>query len=276
MKIILLLFVVIVSQLTSCTTDMYGNSKISGIGWLIIVILVIGALIPLIRIALRREQQGYDRMKIEDDQRTQKISQLKALATTVISDNDNKQYIAIYESENRIVISDDRTIRIDDLLWVELRIDDNIITQKSNANTVGRAIVGGVLAGGAGAIIGGLSGKTTQKKEIKKINIIIGQRDLSEPIITLNCYEVDPMHSKWFEDARAVDMLNYAQQVTDLLSVIIEAQEKYAQGSENVQMSNDNQHLSVADELKKLKDLLDSGILTPDEFQEQKKRLLEQ
>ena len=42
---------------------------------------------------------------------------------------------------------------------------------KSTGRTIGGAIVGGVLMGGAGAVVGGLSGDTKQKKEVKNMDI---------------------------------------------------------------------------------------------------------
>ena len=66
-------------------------------------------------------------------------------------------------------------------------------TKAKNGSTVGRAIVGGVLAGGAGAIIGG----ATAKKETKTIahqkddiiihnyTIVVNVNSLTNPIVTI-------------------------------------------------------------------------------------------
>ncbi|WP_139785622.1 hypothetical protein [Cytobacillus gottheilii] len=47
---------------------------------------------------------------------------------------------------------------------VELVIDDTVAYQSSLSSAVGRAVVGGVLAGGVGAVIGGVTGKKMVRK----------------------------------------------------------------------------------------------------------------
>ena len=67
-------------------------------------------------------------------------------------------------------------------------------TKAKNGSTVGRAIVGGVLAGGAGAIIGGATAKketktiTHQKDDIIIHNyiVVVNVNSLSSPIITIS------------------------------------------------------------------------------------------
>lgn len=80
----------------------------------------------------------------------------------------NYQYIRT--AGNQILI-DDRDILyvIHDKGWVsrgygritdiELSIDDSVAFQSSLSSATGRAIAGGVLAGGVGAIIGGVTGR---------------------------------------------------------------------------------------------------------------------
>ena len=48
---------------------------------------------------------------------------------------------------------------------VELLEDNTTIASRSLGRTVGGAVVGGVLAGGAGSVVGGLSGNQTMKKK---------------------------------------------------------------------------------------------------------------
>ena len=54
----------------------------------------------------------------------------------------------------------------------------------------------------------------------------------------------------------------------------VDVPEKSPEPSEVADESQDGSHLFVADEIKKLKELLDCGALTQDEFEAQKKKLL--
>lgn len=81
----------------------------------------------------------------------------------LIAIDDNSQQIAIREAVGEI-----RKYTYSAILSCEVLEDGETTYKKSS--TVGRAIVGGVIAGGAGAIIGGLSGK---ENKTKKLNILI-------------------------------------------------------------------------------------------------------
>ena len=67
-------------------------------------------------------------------------------------------------------------------------------TKSSNGNAIGRAVVGGVIAGGAGAVIGGTTGKKNtetiykQKDDIVKhdYTVIINVNSISNPIVRIN------------------------------------------------------------------------------------------
>ena len=45
-----------------------------------------------------------------------------------------------------------------DILGVDISENGNSVFQKSTSSAVGRALVGGVLLGGVGAVIGGIAG----------------------------------------------------------------------------------------------------------------------
>src|SRR5690606_14697946 len=61
------------------------------------------------------------------------------------------------------------------IMSCEIIEDGETIYRKSN--TLGRAVVGGVIAGGVGAVIGGLTAQGKQDKEIKTIDLKILIRD---------------------------------------------------------------------------------------------------
>ena len=58
-----------------------------------------------------------------------------------------------------------------------------------------------------------------------------------------------------------------------MLQVMCETQ-KLKSNQSNLEKDNKNESLSVADEIKKFKELLDMGAITQDEFEYKKKELL--
>lgn len=163
------------------------------------------------------------------------------------------------------------------ILDVEVVEDNNTLFQKSSVRTIGGAIVGGVIAGGAGAIVGGLSGKTKQSKTVSKVQVKIKLRDINDPSIIIDCYDCTTMEA----DKKPVNpsstfgaMLyeagaNDAQNIADTLSVIIDENSRPYSSTPTVQQSH-----RVADELVKLAELREKGFLTEEEFNSQKRALL--
>lgn len=143
-----------------------------------------------------------------------------------IEEYDIDKEIAIFEQAEKIVLLGNE-LSFSDILSYTTEDDYKVIkgkteyisqTKASDGNTIGRAIVGGVLAGGAGAIIGGSTAKketTTlvhQKDDIiiHRYSVIVNVNSLTNPIITI------PL---WDDKAK----LN---EIVGLLNVIIKKGEK--------------------------------------------------
>ena len=128
------------------------------------------------------------------------------------------------------------------------------VTKSSNGSTVGRAIVGGLIAGPAGAIIGGTTSKKTTEiiDNTKTIThhhyyAIINLTSAVNPIITVDCGKFNAMMA---EEIKAIVMGIIARRNPSSSSI------------------------SIADELSKLAMLKDQGVLTQIEFDQQKQLLL--
>lgn len=165
-----------------------------------------------------------------------------------------------------------------DIIEVSYEENGNQLYTKSTGRTVGGAIVGSFLMGGAGAVVGGLSGESKQNKEIKNMDIKILLRSTSRTSCVLHFKDVDRVLKTKKEDDRKLyeTYLKNANQAKDVLSVIIDdakqASTPIAQPITQSVVAPASS--SVADELAKLAKLKADGILTDEEFRVQKSKLL--
>lgn len=163
-----------------------------------------------------------------------------------------------------------------DIIEVSYEENGTQLYSKSAMRTVGGAIVGGVLMGEAGAVVGGLSGASKKTMEIRTIDVKILLRNTQRSTCILN-----------FNDSRRVlkikdntDNILYeeyqknANRAKDILSVIIDKARQKPVSPIEQEMLHSAQHPSIADELAKLAKLKSEGILTEEEFNKQKAKLL--
>ena len=187
----------------------------------------------------------------------------------LIAIDDNKKQIAIKEHEGTIVI-----YSYNDILSCEIVEDGETVYQKSR--TIGRSIVGGVIAGGAGAVIGGRSGKTKEKRGVKSLVLRIVFKSTNKPIVKLGFIDAQ---EETLKTKRSIDLSEpyYAQLYKEALDSVKDWRDTFEIIIDSVNSEKEgasNSYFSVSDELIKLNDLKEKGILTADEFEQQKKKIL--
>ena len=132
------------------------------------------------------------------------------------------------------------------------------ITTKKSKSVLGRALLGGILLGPAGAIVGGLTG--------------VGDK-------TIKLSDVDNILSINYVEAEKEAMILFSVKNKNLKTVM----EYYKKNYPNIYKTADelkeesvqpNNTFSVADEILKLRSLMENGIITQEEFNEQKSKLL--
>lgn len=176
-----------------------------------------------------------------------------------------------------------KEIAFDEIISVEILEDNTLLSSKSTSRTVGGALIGGALAGGAGMVVGGLSGDSKQKKKVSKVSVKIKIRDYSTPTLMIECFNAFELTAGNYSEIKPDDTLyghlykaelKNAQKMSDYLSVVIDEidrGDKQPQTERALPAAN----LSIAEELTKLAKLKADGVLTEEEFQTQKKKLLE-
>jgi len=174
----------------------------------------------------------------------QKTNELKSiLSTTITIDDTNRLFF----------IGSDKKANVEPVIYSFKEVDEyhfeevggKIVTKKKGG--IGRAVVGGALFGGVGAVVGA----STAKEETKKV----GGVNLLKVIFS--------MHT----GRKTIALSNPPIGFTAFLDKCIDNTPEY-------EISTTISTTSSADEILKYKNLLDSGVITQAEFEAKKKQLL--
>src|SRR5690554_4944741 len=248
------------------TTDTIG--LLGFLGLIILLIIIGGAWFNIDKQKEREEQTKQLEEKLDHLENFSATKKLVSAWGLIAIDNNSKQ-IAIKEEEGSI-----KKYSYNDILGCEIIEDGETTYRKSS--TIGRAIVGGFIAGGAGAVIGGLSGKEKENKELKTLDFKIVFKDTNKPSFKIRFFDA------WEETANTKSSIKLSDSVyghifqksldkltewKDIIEIIIDNVDSKKKDS-SVNTS------SITDELTKLYELKEKGILTDEEFEQQKKKIL--
>lgn len=200
---------------------------------------------------------------------SQKIVGVEDFYTFMI--DDTHEQICYLDSTKKHIIPYDKIIK------VELIEDGTTISSKSTMRTIGGTLVGGMLAGGVGAVVGGLSGNSKNLKKVSAIQVKISIRDLNVPSITIDAFNARTMTT----DGKPIKPdglsgylyqkgISDANKIVDLITFIIDKIDHKSNNSE----TSTQPTISIASEIQKLAELKNQGILTQEEFDSQKAKLL--
>jgi len=165
--------------------------------------------------------------------------------------------------------------RYSDIVSISYEENGSDVYNKS----IGGAVVGGLLFGGVGAIVGGNTAKATQNKEIRIMSIKILLKSTSNSSIVLKIFEAG-VDGAILETKKDADRLHYEglmKEVTgikDIFSIILDIVDKNIAQQKAAPVIQQSAPTSVADELTKLAKLKEAGILSEEEFNTQKAKLL--
>ncbi|MCQ2233721.1 MAG: SHOCT domain-containing protein [Paludibacteraceae bacterium] len=165
----------------------------------------------------------------------------------------------------------DYLFNFEDVISVEKIHNGSIVLQKSTTRTIGGAIIGGVLGGGIGSVIGGLSGSATKKEMHSSLKVKVLLRNNEKQSVEIDCFNSELMcigNKTEVDDDDFIyqTCLKQTNEIADLFCVIIDSIDK--------EQVNNSQVNSIADELTKLLELKNKGILSETEFEIQKTKLL--
>lgn len=157
-------------------------------------------------------------------------------------------------------------ISYQDILSSEIFEDGETITKTVRSSQLGGVLVGGLALGGAGAIIGGLS---VVADKVNKIDLRITVNRTSTPNHDINFMNIEAKN----QDIVYTSAMEQARHWHGLMEVLIKRADLEDIEKER-ELVDENKNTFIADELAKLGDLRNQGLLTDAEFSRQKEKLL--
>lgn len=196
---------------------------------------------------------------LTNKQKSEEFNITKRIGNYFYIDEEKKQWV-IPKGSISGNIKNAKIYNYSDIISYELLEDGSAVTKGG----VGRAIAGGILFGGIGAIVGGTTGKKKTKNICNRlqIKITVNSSDKATEYINL-------INTETKKDG-IIYKTSYAmaQEILSVLEIICNS---------SVNINETQQHTktnSVADEILKFKELLDCGAITQEEFEKKKKELL--
>ncbi len=155
-----------------------------------------------------------------------------------------------------------------DLLETEILEDGLSISKTARGSQLGGMLIGGLALGGVGAIIGGLSGKKNQIDKVSSIDLKIVVNDTKSPMFLINFLK----HSDGYKKDSFIykTSIQTIREWNSLMAVLIKKADEEDKNTKDKETNN----VSIADEIIKLKKLLEEGLLSEKEFEQQKNKLL--
>lgn len=199
------------------------------------------------------------RGKKENDDELSSFKPTKKISKFVEFDDKQKKWLILSAVLGKRDKS--KVYNYNDIVDFELLEDGETVSQGG----LGRALVGGVLFGGVGAVVGGVTGNRKNKGICNSLKIKVTLKDMNNPVVYITF-----LNSQTKKDGFVYKTLfKEAHECLSVLQLICNNQDVSVNGN-----SNNNASGSNADEIKKYKNLLDEGILTQEEFDAKKKELL--
>ncbi|NMF06243.1 DUF4428 domain-containing protein [Clostridium beijerinckii] len=191
----------------------------------------------------------------EKEEELSLFNSTKKIGNIEFDDNQRKWLVKNKNFVNKNVIP--KIYNYKDIVDFELLEDGESIAKGG----LGRAVAGGILFGGVGAIVGGVTGGKKSKPICTSLKIKITINDINNPAVYVDFINTSTKKSS-FVYKTSFDL---AQKCLSTLQVIVNGSQEEIK---ETPISSD------ADEILKFKNLLDQGIITQEEFEAKKKQLL--
>lgn len=236
-----------------------------------IVIIVIIVLLGIFYIAKEMEMNDKTTEKNSNEVDTKlKNRGFKNSKIRYFSTNENKQQFRLDLEHKQIAICSIfpyqkiDIINFLDIIECEIIEDSNIVMKGG----VGRAVVGGALAGGVGAIVG--ANTRASKNVINSLQIRIITKNISNSL-----YTIDLIKTEIKKDSMEYrNTMNFANNVYAIITSIITNNDKVSNNLGEKKTMEQNDNINFIEQLERLSKLKNDGMITEKEFEESKQKIL--
>ena len=190
--------------------------------------------------------------------------------STIYVDDKNKKvlFIEYYTGFSSIDKLKIKEIEIEDILELSIEADFKNSSKRSTVSTIGRATVGGVVAGGVGSLVGA----STASVDTTALCVSLSLQ------FKLNCIQEPNFSISTFSDHKGMPGIKHAEvykktlELQDTISVILNQMSvDESKSKKNISGSLEN---SEADELFRLVELRKNNFITEEEFEILKKKIV--
>ncbi|MEX0828498.1 MAG: SHOCT domain-containing protein [Haliea sp.] len=236
---------------------------------LIVVIGVVGGIAQIVAVSNKKKAMEEKLKSLPEFSPTQRIMGNNG-DTGLAIDEERKKVVLI---KNGVAGVDLKPITYKDVLSSEIFVDGETITKTARGSQLGGALIGGLALGGVGAIIGGLSGKKRSSEKVKRVDLRIAVNDIKSPLHDINFMDIEGKKDGIIYKS-AMDQARHWHGLIAVLIKMADNEDARKEGFQSSSEAKGGSTASLADELSKLSDLRDKGILSEEEFSIQKQKLL--
>jgi len=170
----------------------------------------------------------------------------------------------VIDIENKQILVSDSTpeyliIPFNEIIGCEIIVDNAI----AGSVGIGRAVAGGILAGGSGAVVGAL---TNNEKIIKKYHVVIYRNNLQQPRYVFRLIN-KPTDNQAENNQNRKRADRFSQNVNASIKAII------SQNTPEVKSSSGTE--GVSERLKKLDNLKNTGLISEQEYNTKRQKILD-